>query len=135
MAALTAARDTQRRGFEAIIQGASFKQATGTTIYAGGLVGVNAAGFAIPGATTAVRIIGVAEATSANAGADGAVSVRVRRGTFKFANKAADLVTQALVGTTCYVEDDQTVRLTAAGTIAAGRVLSVDTSGVEVEIY
>jgi predicted RecA/RadA family phage recombinase len=135
MAALTAARDTKRRGFDAIVPSLTALQATATTIYAGALVAVNATGFAKAAAAGDTRVIGVAEATSVNAGADGAVSVRVRRGAFKFANKAGDLVTQALVGTTCYVEDDQTVRLTAAGSIAAGRVLSVDTSGVEVEIY
>lgn len=135
MAALTAARDTKRVGFDAILPSLVAKQATNTTIYAGGLVAVNAAGFAKAAAVGDTRVIGVAEATSVNSGADGAVSVRVRRGPHKFANKAGDLVTQALMGTTCYVEDDQTVRLTAAGTIAAGRVIAVESDGVTVEIY
>lgn len=137
MAALTAARDTRREGFDAITPQFPIpaKMATGVTIYAGGLVAVNAGGFAVPAATTSTRVIGVAEETLTNSGADGAMSIRVRRGAFKFANKAGDLVTQALVGTTCYVEDDQTVRLTAAGTIAAGRVAGIESNGVWVEIY
>jgi hypothetical protein len=135
MAALTKARDTRRTGFDAVIPSNVAKMATGATIYQGGLVAVNAAGYAKAAAATDTRVIGVAEETKTNSGADGAASVRVRRGAFKLVNKAGDLVTQALLGANCYVEDDQTVRLTATASIVAGKVLAVESDGVIVEIY
>jgi hypothetical protein len=131
MGALAADRNTQMKDGELV----SFKVATGVTIFAGSLVVANSTGFAKPGAAAAsLTYLGRAEETVVNAGADGAVSVLVRRKKmFKWANKAGDLVTQALVGLPCYIEDDQTVRLTAAGTSAAGTVIAVDTDGVWVE--
>jgi hypothetical protein len=137
MAALTKARDIRRVGFDAITPQFPFpaKMATGVTIYQGGLVAVNAGGFAVSATTTSTRVIGVAEETVTNTGADGAKTIRVRRGCFKFANKAGDLVTQALIGASAYVEDDQTVRLTATASIAAGRVAAVESDGVWVEIF
>jgi hypothetical protein len=134
MTALSKARDTRRIGYDAVIPSNVVKMATGVTIYQGGMVAVNATGFAVPAAPGSTRVIGVAEETKTNAGADGAATVRIRRGAFKFANKAGDLVTQALLGASCYVEDDQTVRLTATGSIVAGKVLGVESDGVSVEI-
>ncbi len=128
---LAADRNTQMKDGELV----PFKVATGVTIYAGSLVVANAAGFAAPGsAAAALTYLGRAEETVTNAGADGAVSVLVRRKKmFKWANKAGDLVTQALVGLSCYIEDGQTVRLTAAGTSVAGKVVAVEADGVWVE--
>lgn len=134
MTALAAPRDTKRHGFDAVVPTVYVDMAASTTIYAGALVAVNASGLAIPAAATAARVVGVAEATAIS-GASGTTQVRIRRGPHWFNNKTGDLVTQALLFTTCYVEDDNTVRLTATGSIAAGKVLDVDsTKGVLVEI-
>ena len=69
-------------------------------------------------------------------GADGAKTVMVRRKVaFKFANLAADLVTQADIGKTCYIADDQTVAKTNGTNTrsVAGKVFDVDADGVWVD--
>lgn len=61
--------------------------------------------------------------------------ILVEVGAFKFANKAGDLVDETMIGDDCYVEDDATVRKTAAGTIVAGTVIGLDDdNGVFVRI-
>lgn len=131
MAATTADRNTQMKDGEIV----AYKMATGVTIPAGAMVVASATGFATNAtAAASLTYLGRAEETLTNTGADGAVSILVRRKqVFKWANKAGDLVTQALVGLSCYIEDNQTVRLTAAGTSVAGKVIAVDTDGVWVE--
>jgi hypothetical protein len=108
-------------------------------IYAGALVAADATGYAVPGATaTTLTALGRAEEFVDNsAGADGAVSVLVRRGkAFKFANDGGDAVTQAALGKNCYIVDDQTVAATdGTGTRSvAGKVLGVESDGVWVYI-
>ena len=83
-------------------------------IYAGALVSVNAAGYAVPGADTSGQIfMGVAQErrnnTYGNAG-DLSVNVR-RRGLFKMLLGTA--ITQANVGDNVFLVDDQTVDVTA----------------------
>jgi hypothetical protein len=71
-----------------------------------------------------------------SAGADGAAVVLVRRGkVFKFANAAADPVTQASFGRLAYIVDDQTVAATNGTNTrsAAGIVLGVDADGVWIQ--
>ena len=106
-------------------------------IFAGSLVAANATGYATPGAVAAtLTYLGRAEETVDNTGADGALSVLVRRGkAFKFANSAADAVTQASMGKVCYIEDDQTVSATSAtgARSAAGIVIGVEAGGVWVQ--
>lgn len=132
MAALTADRNTPMKDGELI----SVPVATTKKIFAGSLVAADANGYATPGAVAAtLTALGRAEETVDNsAGGNGAKSVNVRRGVFRFANKAGDLVTQALLGKPCYIEDDQTVRLTATGASIAGTVMGVDADGVWVRI-
>lgn len=135
MAALTADRNTPRRDavqFE-------FPQATNTHIYAGAIVMLNASGYATPGATaTGQKCVGIAEAASDNnPGADGAVSVKVRRGCFRFGNSGGgDAIALADVGADCYIVDDQTVAKTNGSSTrsVAGKIRDVDTAGVWVEI-
>lgn len=106
-------------------------------IYTGAMVSVGAAGQAKPAASGDTRVIGVSEEECDNStGAAGAISAyAIRRGAFWFTNKAADPVVQGDLGASCYVEDDTTVRHTAGGGIAAGKVLAVDsTLGVLVEV-
>lgn len=106
-------------------------------IYAGSLVVLNAAGYAEPGSTaTTLTAVGRAEAQVDNsAGANGAKTITVRRGVFCFAN-AADAVTRAEIGKSCYVVDDYSVAKTdGTGTRSvAGKVIDLTSEGVWVEI-
>lgn len=130
--ALTADRNTPSKDGELI----SVPVATNKKIFAGALVAANATGFATPGAAaTTLTYLGRAEESVDNTGgADGAKSVLVRRGkAFKFKNSGGDAVTQAELGKTCYIVDDETVSKTNAGgntQSAAGKVLGVESDGV-----
>lgn len=109
--------------------------AANVRIFAGALVAASAAGLATPGATAAtLTYLGRAEEQVDNTGgAASAKSVLVRRGeAFKFANLAADTVTQASLGKLCYIADDQTVAATSAVNTrsAAGLVIGVEADGV-----
>ena len=109
--------------------------ATGVKIFAGSLVCLSATGVATPGAVaTTLKSLGRAEETVDNtAGADGAVTVKVKRGVFRFANSAAaDEITAAEIGSDCYVVDDQTVAKTNGANTrsVAGKVFNVDAQGV-----
>lgn len=109
-----------------------------TTIFAGALVCLTAAGFLAPGAADATLTArGRAEEQVANPGADGAVTCRVRKGVFRFANSAAaDAITRAEIGDDCFVVDDQTVAKTngAGARPKAGKIEDVDAAGVWVRI-
>ena len=134
MTALAADRNTHMKEGELI----GVPVAANAKIYAGALVVANATGYAAPGSTaTTLTYLGRAEASVDNTGgADGAKTVMVRRKVaFKFANLAADLVTQADLGKTCYIVDDQTVAKTNGTNTrsAAGKVLGVESDGVWVE--
>jgi hypothetical protein len=107
-------------------------------IYAGALVSVNAAGYAVPGADSAGQIfMGVAQErrdnTSGNAG-DLSVNVR-RRGLFKMTLGTA--ITQANLGDNVFLVDDQTVDVTAqvAQKIFCGIIAAyIDTTHAWVDI-
>ena len=134
MTALTASRNTPKQSAEQIAVPVS----GGAKIYAGSIVVANANGFAAPGSTaTTLTYIGRAAETIDNtSGANGALTVLVdRKQAFKFTNLAADLVTQADLGKTCYIVDDQTVAKTNGGATrsAAGKVVGIDADGVWVE--
>lgn len=134
MTALAADRLTPKR----ISHQFAFGVAASTKIYAGGMVAINASGYATKGATsTTLKCVGVAtEQADNSAGADGAINVPVERGTWRFANSSAgDAIGLANVGATCYMVDDQTVALTNGGSTrsAAGIVRDVDAAGVWVE--
>lgn len=131
MTALVADRNTPMKDGKLI----SVPLAAGVKIFAGSLVAANAAGLATPGATAAtLTYLGRAEEQIDNtSGAASAKSVLVRKGeAFKFANLAADPVTQASMGKVCYIADDQTVALTNGGATrsAAGTVIGVEADGV-----
>jgi len=104
MSALTRDRATSyREGIEV-----EFPVAAATKIYAGSMVCVNAAGFAVPAAdTSGYRFAGVAlEQVDNTAGADGVKMIRLRRtGVFEF---DAAALSQAKVGNAMYSVDDQT---------------------------
>lgn len=131
--ALAKDRNTPMKDGELI----SVPVASSTTIYAGALVVANASGYAAPGSVaTTLTYLGRAEEYVKNAGADGAASVLVRRRkAFKWLNHGADAVTQAELGKTCYIVDDQTVAKTSGTSTrsAAGTVVGVDSDGVWVQ--
>lgn len=131
MTALTRDRNTPEREGALLV----LPMAAATTIYAGSLVVINAAGYAAPGSTALnLKAAGRAEEYRANSGAAGENGIKVRRGVFKFANADADPVVALL--STCYIVDDQTVAA-SSGTnsrSAAGKVLAIEADGVWVEI-
>ena len=134
MAALTADRDTAKR--DGITYG---RQVAATAVcYAGGIAVLNATGYSTPG-TTATGLIadGVYQETVDNSGgADGAVTVNVVKGVFRFNNSAAaDAIAIAQIGDTCYIVDDQTVAKTdgTGSRSSAGTIVDVDASGVWVK--
>ena len=130
MVALTADRNTpaalgdQREGPAAAAQ----------LVYAGSIVMRNATGYIVKGQTALNLVaVGRAEARVDNTlGANGALSVKYRAGTYRFANLAADPVVLADIGKACFVVDDQTVAKTsgAATRSKAGVVDNVDAQGV-----
>jgi hypothetical protein len=128
-AALTAARDTPQRSGDLV----SIGVASNTTIYAGAMTAINTSGYAVPASdTTNLVVIGRAEQTVANASTDGAVSIAVRRGVFRWTN--GDTVSIANVGAVAYVEDDATVTVTnSTSSVVAGTILAVDSDGVWVD--
>jgi len=131
MTALTAPRTTPRR----VIDVRVLPVAANAKILQGALVGLIAAsGLATKGVTaTTLRGVGVAEATVDNTGgADGALTISVRRGAWLMANSAStDQITRADIGTSCYIVDDQTVAKTSGSATrsVAGTVADVDASG------
>jgi len=134
MAALTAPRNTP----QAIPEKRTVPVAANARIFQGALVQINNAGFAVPGSATAANVaIGRAEQPADNTGgANGAISIDVKRGVFRFANSAAgDLIARTEIGKTVYVVDDQTVAKTnnAGARPAAGICFDVDAQGVWVE--
>lgn len=99
--------------------------AASTKIYAGSLVAVNSAGYAVPGADTAgLRFMGVAMQNVDNsAGSNGDKNVVVRRaGVFDF---NGNTLTQASVGTVMYLYDDETIAPASVTTndIPCGRLV------------
>ena len=134
MTATTVERNTSRR------DAAQFElpAAASANLLAGTIAMVNTSGYAEAGATaTSRRGVGVVEVTADNtSGAAGAISVRVRRGCFAFANSAStDAITRGDIGNTVYIVDNQTVAKTdGTGTRSpAGVVRDVDAKGVWVE--
>lgn len=131
MAALTTDRNTPE--IDGVMR--DIGVATGVKILAGALVCFNATGFATPGAaaTTLVAAGRAEEQVDNTAGADGAVTVKTKRGIFRFANSAAaDAITAAEIGDNCYIVDDQTVAKTdaLATRSVAGKIFNVDALGV-----
>lgn len=135
MTALTQDRNTQTK--DGVLVGLAV--GAGVKIFGGALVGVNAAGFAVPASADATLVtVGRSDQHVDNTGgADGAATVNVVRGKLiKLANSSADPVTQASVGRTCYVVDDQTVAAGHATNTrpAAGKVFGIEADGVWVAV-
>ncbi|HXD01743.1 MAG TPA: hypothetical protein VN627_00405 [Novosphingobium sp.] len=134
MAALAAARSTPEKvgAHRAIPLAANAKP------FQGGMVQINAAGYGVAASATAANVtVGVAVETVDNTGgANGAVSVKTKRGVYRMANSSAgDLIARSEIGKTVYVVDDQTVAKTdnTGARPAAGKCFDVDAQGVWVE--
>lgn len=131
MAATTTDRNTKARYIERQIR---LVLAAATTIPAGAMVAVNAAGLAVNASDTAALIVmGRAEAAATSVGgAD--TEIVVSRGVFLWGNNGN--VLQAHVGTSVTIVDNQTVGLAAdtANDIIAGWVEEIDAEGVWVSM-
>ncbi len=128
----TSDRDTPRRDG----LGFALPVAAGVRIFAGCMVGLNATGYAVPGASmAAVAIVGIAQERIDNRdGTDGAQSIDVRRGMFLI-KPGATGITRANYGQPVKAADDDSVALIGTDTaaIVAGMVRDVDADGVWVE--
>lgn len=132
MAALTAVRNTIQMGDRCHADLLYIPMKTATTVYQGSLVCIDA-GYAAPARTaTGLIVMGRAESTVVNSGANGALFVTVRRGVFKWAN--ADAVAADL-GKTLYANDDQTVSVVLTGKSVAGKLLQIDSDGAWCESF
>lgn len=134
--ALTAARETEQRYLP---QERVFPVAAGVKIYQGALVVMNG-GLARPGRVSAADVaVGMALETADNTGGgDSAITVRVRRGTFRWLNGGGgDAIGLTEIGTNVYIlADDQVGKTNPGGNTrsVAGKVYDVDALGVWIEI-
>ncbi|MEM5787180.1 MAG: capsid cement protein [Syntrophobacteraceae bacterium] len=133
MTALSSDRKTiYREGIEI-----AYKVAAGAKIHAGSLVCLNSGGYAVPGADTAgFKFLGIAmERADNTSGANGSVSVRVRRkGIFRLASSG---MTIADLGVEVKIADDQTVAKTTSNSVVCGTVaefISAIEVGVDVDM-
>lgn len=128
--AATAPRNTIERADKEIVH----PVAASTKVWQGTIVCLNASGFATKGAVaTTLTAVGRAEETIDNStGANGDLSIKVRRGVFYFKNYGSDPVVRADVGKDCWVYDDETVAHSDGGAARskAGTVEDVDAGGV-----
>lgn len=126
--AVTAARKTFER------DGKQFSHPVeeAVVIHKGSMVGLNAAGYAVPVTeATGITAVGMAEESVDNtSGADGAVNVTIRYGTFKWTNGATtDAITRAEIGDAAYGVDNSTVSDVATGRSIVGVIVDVDADG------
>ena len=134
MSALTGDRNTPEVAGDYLVVGV----AATAVIHAGGLTVLNA-GWAEPGSeATGLIAAGRAEHQADNsAGGNGAITVKIKRGIFRFANsEGGDLIAAAQIGSACYIVDDQTVAKTSdtGARSRAGLVVGVDAQGVWVQV-
>ena len=106
MTAITARADRQRRG---VSKTRTYPVLTAVTIPQGALVAITSAGYATNATDSAsdLGVAGVAAETVTNAGASGAVSIKVDCGMDMLLT--ASSITQAMVGTLMFVVDNNTV--------------------------
>lgn len=147
MTALTGARGITQKGAD-FIGPVSLK--ANAVIYHGALVSRATGGYAVAASATATdTVLGVADLSTWNdleavngqkttlvntastvvdntGGADGARQCMVRTGVFAFNNKGGDALAVTEIGTSVYVEDDNTVRKTSTGSTIAGTLMGFD---------
>ena len=97
-------------------------------IWEGGIVVINANGYAVPGSTAlGLTAVGVAQQSKLSGSSAGVDSISVHLGVFSLATDAT--FPQTAIGQTCYIVDDQTVSLNPVGKSVAGIVDSLDSTG------
>jgi len=139
MTALAAGRQPSRanQGKNAVPQKGS------TTIYAGGMLGIDTSGYGVAASALASLVIpGIARTNGgldrwAVGAGDGLSNIEYDEGCFDMGNSASsDEITAADVGKPCYVVDDQTVALTdnSGARPPAGIIRRVESSRVYVEM-
>lgn len=139
MAGLTAARNTPERS-GAIIDSVPVKAAT--KVYVNSLCSVDSSGWGVPASDTAGQIVlGRCEGTPGpgltgldadnSGGANGAVTMNVKRGAFKFDNgTAGEAFTVNDIGKNAKVVDDHTVgKVGGTNGIVVGTFLGLDDAG------
>lgn len=131
MAALTAARNTQKRDARVL----DFARANSVVCFPGAIGCLNGSGLATPGAA-ATTLLAVGRVVRQYTTDAGAVRVEMERGCFKYGNSASgDAITNAEYGKQVYIVDDQTVAKTdgSSARSVAGICRGVDSDGVWVE--
>ncbi|UPG87023.1 hypothetical protein L2Y94_06610 [Luteibacter aegosomatis] len=129
MTQLTQGRLTPRRNGDQV----GHDVAANTILFTGGLVALNATGFAVPATKAGRNAVGVNECDVDNSkGADGDLQASVRRDCFAFDNSPTSACTRVDIGAVAYVEDDSTVART--GTAIAGVIVDITDEGVWVDV-
>lgn len=132
MTALSADRENNRELNGSREADLSFEVDAGQQIFQGAIVVIDSVDeLAKPGVTaTTLTAVGVARDQADNTGgADGAISVEVKQGTFRFDNNG-DTISHNDIGATCYIVDDQTVDLTDGGASRSPAGVIVDVEGI-----
>lgn len=132
--ALSASRNTPRRDGVSTAIGL----AANVTCHQGGIVVVDATGYAMP-AKTALNLVamGIAELSATNGAVAGEVRAQVRSGTFRFGSAGGpDQIGQAQLGRVVYLVDDETVAATNGTNTRspAGVCVDIDPAGIWVAI-
>jgi hypothetical protein len=128
MAALTHHRNTAIKSRGRTIR---VPVAGGVRIWNGSQVAANAAGFLVPAEDApGLTVLGRAEEAADNRfGADGALSIHVAKGVFKWATDPTSPVTQARAGRPVFALDDQTVVAASVNAVVAGILDEIDPDG------
>lgn len=109
-----------------------------TRIYEGSLVAIDSTGYAIPGKKEEnLLVAGRAEEFVDNTGSgnsNGAKTIKVKRGVFKWNNDSTDTVTDQDILKPCYILDDSTVTALSTATSIAGKVIGIENNQVLVEM-
>lgn len=127
--ALTKKREIVTRDLAAI----AHPVAAGAKGFEGGLLVVNAAGFALAGYEAEnLTCVGRTNATFDNTGGSNGGALAIGRVDYacRYDNDAVAPVTRAHINKPCYIKDDVTVSSDATGRSAAGTVRDVDADGV-----
>ncbi len=113
--------------------GVSHPLAANAKIFEGGLVVLNAAGFALAGIEgEGLTSVGRANTSADNTGGpDGGTAVTARIDyACRYDNDSVAPVTRTSIMSACYIKDDVTVSSDDTGRSAAGTVVDVDADGV-----
>lgn len=134
MTALTEARETKFKS--GIVQTQHYLVAADAVIFAGGMVCLDATGYAIPAADTAgiSRVVGIADADVDNTGGnDGDLTITCKKGVAKLVNND-NVQAEVEIPDQALVEDDQTVGTSTVNSIVAGTVVELNSDGIWVRV-